>query len=183
MTEKEKMICGELYDAGDKELVNERKRARQILAKINKNCEKVKIDELRKLIPSADETTGVQAPFYCDYGYNIQIGKNFYVNFNAIFLDVCPIKIGDNCMFGPNVQLYTATHPINPIERNSGYEYGKPITIGNNVWIGGGAIVYPGVSIGDNSIIAAGAVIVKDVPNNVIVGGNPAKVIKEISLE
>ena len=183
MTEKEKMICGELYDAGDKELVNERKRARQILAKINKNCEKVKIDELRKLIPSADETTGVQAPFYCDYGYNIQIGKNFYVNFNAIFLDVCPIKIGDNCMFGPNVQLYTATHPINPIERNSGYEYGKPITIGNNVWIGGGAIVYPGVSIGDNSIIAAGAVIVKDVPNNVIVGGNPAKVIKEIYLE
>ena len=183
MTEKEKMICGELYDAGDKELVNERKRARQILAKINKNCEKVKIDELKKLIPSADETTGVQAPFYCDYGYNIQIGKNFYVNFNAIFLDVCPIKIGDNCMFGPNVQLYTATHPINPIERNSGYEYGKPITIGNNVWIGGGAIVYPGVSIGDNSIIAAGAVIVKDVPNNVIVGGNPAKVIKEISLE
>lgn len=183
MTEKEKMICGELYDAGDKELVNERKRARQILAEINKNCEKVKIDELRKLIPSADETTGVQAPFYCDYGYNIQIGKNFYVNFNAIFLDVCPIKIGDNCMFGPNVQLYTATHPINPIERNSGYEYGKPITIGNNVWIGGGAIVYPGVSIGDNSIIAAGAVIVKDVPNNVIVGGNPAKVIKEISLE
>lgn len=183
MTEKEKMICGELYDAGDKELVNERKRARQILAEINKNCEKVKIDELKKLIPSADETTGVQAPFYCDYGYNIQIGKNFYVNFNAIFLDVCPIKIGDNCMFGPNVQLYTATHPINPIERNSGYEYGKPITIGNNVWIGGGAIVYPGVSIGDNSIIAAGAVIVKDVPNNVIVGGNPAKVIKEISLE
>ena len=182
MTEKEKMILGELYDAGDKELVDERKRARQILSEINKKCEKVGIDELQKLIPSADETTGVQAPFYCDYGYNIQVGKNFYVNFNEVFLDVCPIKIGDNCMFGPNVQLYTATHPINPAERNSGYEYGKPITIGNNVWIGGGAIVYPGVSIGDNAIIAAGAVIVKDVPNNVIVGGNPAKIIKEVSL-
>ena len=180
MTEKLKMIRGEMYDSMDSELVEERKKARLILSEINKNCQKVETEKLKQLITSADESTGVQAPFYCDYGYNIYVGKNFYVNFNAIFLDVCPIKIGDNCMLGPNVQLYTATHPIDPTERNSGLEYGKPITIGDNVWIGGSAVVYPGVTIGDNVVVAAGAVVVKDIPNNVVVGGNPAKILKEI---
>ena len=117
-----------------------------------------------------------------EYGYNTHIGENFYANFDCTILDVCEVRFGDNCMLGPGVQIYTATHSLNPIERNSGKEYAKPIVIGDNVWIGGNAIINPGVTIGDNVVIASGAVVTKDVPSKVVVGGNPAKIINQIEI-
>lgn len=126
------------------------------------------------------EEFSIQSPFYCDFGFNISIGENFFSNYNLVILDVAPVTIGDNVLFGPNVSLYTAGHPIHPISRNSGYEYGIPITIGDNVWLGGNVVVTPGVTIGENSVVAAGSVVVKDIPANVVVAGNPCKVIREI---
>lgn len=118
-----------------------------------------------------------------DYGYNIFVGENFYANFNCTFLDVSTIEIGDNCMFAPNVQLYTATHPLHPVKRNSGLEYAKPIKIGNNVWLGGGVIVTPGVTLGDNVVVGAGSVVTKSFPDNVVIAGNPARIIKTVEEE
>ena len=117
----------------------------------------------------------IQSPFYCDFGFNISIGENFFSNYNLVILDVAPVIIGDNVLFGPNVSLYTAGHPIHPISRNSGYEYGIPITIGDNVWLGGNVVVTPGVTIGENSVVAAGSVVVKDIPANVVAAGLRAK--------
>lgn len=122
----------------------------------------------------------IEPTFRCDYGYNIFLGNNFFANFDCVMLDVCPIRIGDNCMLAPGVHIYTATHPIDPVARNSGAELGKPVTIGNNVWIGGRAVINPGVTIGDNVVVASGAVVTKDVPDNVVVGGNPARIIKKL---
>lgn len=119
-------------------------------------------------------------PFRCDYGYNIFVGENFYANFDCVILDVCEVKIGRDCMLAPGVHIYTATHPLDPFERSSGVEYGKPVTIGDHVWIGGRAIINPGVTIGNHSVVASGAVVTKDVPEGVVVGGNPARVIKHI---
>src|SRR5690606_8643609 len=113
--------------------------------------------------------------------YNTHAGENFYANFDCTILDVREVRIGDNCLLAPGVHIYTATHPLDAVERNSGREYGKPVTIGNNVWIGGGAIINPGVTVGDNAVIASGAVVVKDVPNDVVVGGTPARVLKEFA--
>lgn len=183
MTEKEKMIAGELYNPDDKTLVEDRHQTRRYLNKINTLSvdEKTARDKIfEQLIPNAGEKLYIEPPFYCDYGYNIKTGKNVYMNFNCCILDVSTVTIGDNCMFGPNVQIYTATHPLEFKARNSGKEFAKPIIIGKNVWIGGNATLCPGVIIGDNVVIGAGAVVTKSFADNVFIAGNPAKIVKEI---
>ncbi|MEK8127626.1 sugar O-acetyltransferase [Paenibacillus filicis] len=185
LTEKQKMLNGELYLASDPELFRERENARRLVRLFNQSLETEydrRTDLLKQLFGSTGSTLFVEPSFRCDYGYNIHVGENFYANFNCTILDVCEVTIGDNCFIAPNVQIYTATHPINPFERNTGAEYGKPIKIGNSVWIGGGAIINPGVTVGDNVVIASGSVVTKNVPDNVIVGGNPARIIREIEL-
>ena len=136
---------------------------------------------IRMILGNAGKNVWIESPFFCDYGYNIEVGENFYTNFNCTILDVAKVVIGDNVMFAPNVSLYTAGHPLHPDSRNSGYEYGIGITIGNNVWIGGNTVVNPGVSIGDNAVIGSGSVVTKDIPANVIAAGNPCKIIREIT--
>ena len=162
-TEKEKMIAGELYRSADETLSRDRLRARQLIHRYNHSL--------------AEEHTLRQQILADLFG---QVGNNFFANFDCVMLDVCPIRIGDNCMLAPGVHIYTATHPIDPVARNSGAELGKPVTIGNNVWIGGRAVINPGVTIGDNVVVASGAVVTKDVPDNVVVGGNPARIIKKL---
>lgn len=180
-TEKEKMISGELYDSSNLELAAERRAARERQLAINHaESPRVRNQLLKETFGSTGEKLYIEPSFLFDYGYNIHVGENFYANFNCTFLDVTTIRIGDNCMLAPNVQLYTATHPIDPNERNSGLEYAKPITIGDNVWIGGGAILIPGVTIGDNVVIGAGSVVTKSFPDNVVIAGNPAHVIREL---
>lgn len=182
-TEKEKMLNGELYNAGDPELTRDRLNARKLTRLFNETIES-DIDYrtllLTKLFGSTGNSLYVEPTFRCDYGYNIHVGDNFYANFDCVFLDVCEIRIGDNCFIAPGVHIYTATHPLDAEARNSGAEFGKPVTIGHNVWIGGRSVINPGVSIGNNVVIASGAVVTKDVPDHVVVGGNPAKVIKSI---
>lgn len=182
-SEKQKMIAGELYNALDAELTGERVKARLLLKALNESREddtaaRAKI--LEQLLPDAGEGLWLQPPFYCDYGYNIELGEKVFFNFNCVVLDVALVKIGSRTLFGPAVQIYTATHPIDHNERASGLEYGKPITIGEDVWVGGGAIICPGVTIGDRSIIAAGSVVTKDVASDVVVGGNPARIIRQL---
>ncbi|MCY6484875.1 sugar O-acetyltransferase [Clostridium aestuarii] len=182
MTEKEKMVAGELYSPSDKELFEDRERAKKMCKQFN-DMEPDEYDKrvslLKKLFQTEKECY-IEPSFYCDYGYNIKLGEKFYANHNCVILDVNTVTIGDNVMFGPNVQVYTATHPINSQQRNSGKEMGYPIKIGHNVWVGGGAIICPGITIGDNVVVGAGSVVTKDIPDNVIVGGNPAKVIKQL---
>ncbi|MFG6149574.1 sugar O-acetyltransferase [Halobacillus sp. B23F22_1] len=183
MSEKEKMIAGELYKSWDEELVYERQRARQLLHEYNHSKvteEHYRGQILQDLFGSSGEGAFVEPMFQCDYGYNIHVGDHFFANFNCVFLDVCPIMIGDRVMFGPNAQVYTATHPLSKEERATGLESAKPITIGDDVWVGGSAVINPGVKIGNGAVIGAGAVVTKDVPSNVFVGGNPARIIKEI---
>ncbi len=182
-SEKQKMLAGEMYDPADPELLKERERARRLVRLINQTAEtegEKRVELLKELFGSTGKVLYLEPTFRCDYGYNIHVGENFFANFECVILDVCEVRFGDNCMLAPGVHIYTATHPLNPAERNSGREFGKPVTIGSNVWIGGGAIINPGVNIGDNAVIASGAVVTKDVPKNAVVGGNPAKVIKMI---
>ena len=184
MSEKDKMLAGILYDANnDKELIKDRCKAKDICFEYNNlkpsDCEN-KDRLIKKLFAKTGKQIIVEQNFWCDYGYNIFLGNNFFANFDCVMLDVCPIRIGDNCMLAPGVHIYTATHPIDPVARNSGAELGKPVTIGNNVWIGGRAVINPGVTIGDNVVVASGAVVTKDVPDNVVVGGNPARIIKKL---
>lgn len=182
-TEKQKMLAGEPYLAWDETLYAERIACRKILQQLNNSIPDS--DEwksaIQQLIPNAKGEVYLEPPFRCDYGTNIHVGKNFYANFNCVLLDVNRIDIGDNVMLAPNVQIYTAGHPIEVKGRvEEGIEFGLPIKIGHNVWIGGGAIICPGVTIGDNSVIGAGAVVTKDIPDNVVAAGNPCKVIKQI---
>ncbi|WP_182102547.1 sugar O-acetyltransferase [Niallia taxi] len=182
-TEKEKMLAGEMYNPADPLLAEERNKSRQMVRLYNQTLEtegekRTKI--LKELLGSTGENIYMEPNIRFDYGGNIYVGENFYANFDCTILDVCEVRFGDNCMLAPGVQIYSATHPLNAADRNSGREYGKPITIGNNVWIGGSVIINPGVTIGDNAVIASGAVVVKDVPDNVVVGGNPARIIKHI---
>ncbi|MDO7907103.1 sugar O-acetyltransferase [Paenibacillus sp. JX-17] len=182
-TEKQKMLDGELYIAADPELTRERAYARQMTRLYNQTTEvdeERRVQILKELLGSTGTHLSMEPNIRFDYGYNIHVGEHFYANFDCTILDVCEVRIGDNCLFGPGVHIYTATHPVNPYERIKGPEYGKPVTIGNNVWVGGRAVINPGVTIGNNVVIASGAVITKDVPDHMIVGGNPAKFIKEV---
>ncbi|KAF1300939.1 chorismate mutase [Enterococcus sp. JM9B] len=183
-TEKEKMIAGELYFAEDPVLVAERKHSREQMHLINHELDgDIRSQLLKETFGHVAGKIYMEPTVAFDYGYNISVGKNFYANFNCTLLDICPITIGDACMIGPNVQLLTATHPLEPVKRNSGLESGKPITLGNNVWLGGGVVIIPGVTLGDNVVVAAGSVVTKSFGDNVVLGGNPAKVIKRIETE
>jgi len=183
LTEKQKMVSGKLYVSSDPELVADRENARRIVRLYNQSLETEyarRTELLKELLGTTGANIWIEPNFRCDYGYNIHVGDHFYANFNCTILDVCEVTIGDYCLIGPNVQIYTASHPLNPTERNTGAEYGKPIKMGNSVWIGGGAIINPGITIGDNVVVGSGSVVTKNVPNNVVVVGNPAKVIREI---
>ena len=182
-SEKEKMLAGELYNALDKELSEERLNARLLIKRLNDTREDETEERnkvLNELIPCAGEGLWLQPPFFCDYGYNIKLGEKVFFNFNCVVLDVAPVTIGSRTLFGPNVQVYTASHPIDFKERASGLEFAKPIFIGEDVWIGGSSIICPGVSIGDRSIIGAGSVVTKDIPADVIAAGNPCRIIRHL---
>lgn len=172
MSEKEKMLRGELYNATDAELAAERRRAEELLWRYQAGGG---AEVLSLLLGGVGERTEVRAPFYCDYGYNIVLGKDVFMNFGCVLLDVCRITVGDNCQIGPGVQIYAADHPRDPEFRRAGKENGRPVTIGSNVWIGGGAILLPGVSVGDDAVIGAGSVVTKDVVAGGTVVGNPAR--------
>lgn len=184
MTEKEKMLKGMIYNANyDKELIKERFNAKDKCYEYNsvkpsniKKREKI----LKKTIGEYKNNLYIEPPFYCDYGYNISIGENFYANHGLVILDAGKVEFGDNVFVAPNCGFYTAGHPIEYIERNKGLEYAKNIKVGNNVWIGGNTVVLPGVTIGDNVVIGAGSVVNKDIPSNSVAVGNPCKVIKSI---
>lgn len=184
-TEKEKMIAGKMYDPADPVLLKEREEARRKVKIYNQTLEteeEKRKQLLKELLGSTGENIYMEPNIRFDYGYNTHVGENFFANFDCTILDVCEVRFGDNCMLAPGVQIYTATHPLHPTDRNSGKEYAKPITFGSNVWIGGSAVINPGVTVGDNVVIASGAVVTKDVPDNAVVGGNPARVIKKIEL-
>lgn len=182
-TEKEKMIDGELYNALDEQLSNDRTKTRLLLQKLNNanaDDNDTMSEALQGLIPNAGKELWIQPPFYCDYGYNIETGDKVFFNFNCVVLDVTKVTIGSRTMFGPNVQIYTATHPINAEERAGGLEYAKPIVIGDDVWVGGSVVICPGVTIGNRSILGAGSVVTKDIPDDVFAAGNPCKVIRSL---
>ncbi|MFE7083375.1 maltose acetyltransferase domain-containing protein [Priestia megaterium] len=183
-TEKQKMLNGELYLANDIELVKERENARRLTRLYNQTTETETIKRkelLKELFGSIGNDISIEPTFRCDYGYNIYVGDNFYANFDCVFLDVCEIKIGDNCFIAPGVHIYTATHPLDTEERISGAEFGKSVKIGDNVWIGGRSVINPGIKVGNNVVVASGSVVTKNVPDNVVVGGNPARIIKHIN--
>jgi maltose O-acetyltransferase len=184
MTEKEKARLGFLYDANyDEELLAERRRCKELCFQFNQLSPLKELEQkeiIGKLFGKTKENFCVTAPFYCDYGYNIEIGENFYSNHNLVILDGAKVEIGDNVFIAPNCCITTAGHPINIDERNRGLEYAYPIKIGNNVWIGAGVNILPGVTIGDNVTIGAGSVVNKSIPANSIAVGNPCKVIKTI---
>ncbi|WP_284041166.1 sugar O-acetyltransferase [Jejuia spongiicola] len=183
MTEKEKMIAGKLYKPSNEELSKDRYNARLLLNTINTLSpkeEKKRNIAIQQLIENIDNSLYIEPPFFCEYGYNIIGGKNIYMNFNCCILDISTVTFGDNVMLAPNVQIYTATHPLKAKERNSGLEFGKPIAIGNNVWVGGNSTICPGVTLGNNVVVGAGSVVTKSFPDNVVIAGNPAKIIKTI---
>lgn len=181
MTEREKMLAGEMYNPADAELVALRSAARRVCGAFSgSGPEAGALQPLRALFGSAGKDFYVEPTFRCDYGCHIHVGDNFYANFDCLILDVCEVTIGNNCMLAPRVGIFTATHPLQAEARCAGMEYGKPIALGNNVWVGAGALILPGVSVGHGAVVAAGAVVTKDVPPGVVVAGNPARVIRQI---
>lgn len=182
-TEKERMLSGQLYDANDPELVQARIDAQIACRDLNQSDPR---DVARRRV-LVDAIFGravdaiVTPPFHCDYGKNVTLGSNVYFNFNCVILDVAPVLIGSNTLFGPGVQILTATHPIDAAERRTGREYGKSVTIGDDVWVGGGAIICPGVTIGSGSVIGAGSVVTRDIPAGVLAAGNPCRVIRSLA--
>lgn len=178
------MLAGKLYKPLDKQLIRERRQCRLLIKDLNDTREdeiEKRQEVLKKLIPNAGWDLWLQPPFYCDYGSNIYLGEKVFFNFNCIILDVMQVKAGSRSMFGPNVQIYTATHPLDHMERASGLEYAKPVSIGEDVWVGGSAVICPGVNIGDRSVIGAGSVVTKDIPADVFAAGNPCKVIRKLN--
>ena len=184
MNQWERMVSGQLYDAGDEALRKARQRAKILCRQYNDappEDDAARADILRRLLGSVGENCWIEPTFRCDYGTNITVGDNFYANYDCIFLDVAPITIGNNVMVAPRVCFYAAGHPIAASVRNTGLEFGAPITIEDNVWIGGGVSVCPGVTIGAGSVIAAGSVVTRDVPPGVVAGGNPCHVLRPIT--
>jgi maltose O-acetyltransferase len=181
--EKDKMLSGELYDPLDSQLASERRRARLLLKALNdsgdaQQGERARI--IKELFGAVGDGVWIEPPFYCDYGSNITLGGKVFFNFNCVILDVAPVLIGSNVLFGPVAQLYTATHPLSAAERRTGREFAKPVEVGDDVWVGGGAIICPGVRIGARSVIGAGSVVTKDIPEGVFAAGNPCRVIREV---
>lgn len=182
-TEKEKLVTGQLYNAFDENLVSERNHASALYTELNQlgksNREQRELI-LHQLFGACGKNLWVESPFFCDYGFQISVGDNVFVNFNCTILDGAPVKIGNNVLLGPNVQIYSATHPTQWKLRQKGLEYAKPVTIGNDVWIGGGAVICPGIKIGSRTTIGAGSVVTKDIPSDVVAAGNPARIIKHL---
>ena len=179
MSERQKMISGLPYDPGDPELQADQTAAKQWMARYNAAMgasPAERRDLLRQRMGEVGEGAIIRPPFHCDYGYNIRLGRGVFLNFNCIILDVCEVEIGDQTQIGPAVQILTADHPRDSVERAAGIEFGRPVTIGRNVWIGGGAIILPGVTIGDDAVIGAGSVVTRDVPAGATAVGNPARV-------
>jgi maltose O-acetyltransferase len=182
-TQREKMLAGEMYDPFDPELVAARVRARDLCQQLNATRESEEAERrriLRDLFGKGGDSVWMQPPFYCDYGTNIELGERVFFNFNCIVLDVCPVRIGDFTLFGPAVQIYTPLHPLSAEHRRR-EEYGKPIDIGSDVWVGGGAIILAGVRIGSRSVIGAGSIVTRDIPEAVFAAGNPCRVIRAIN--
>ena len=184
MTEKEKMLAGMVYDATNSEVIAELQTTREVLYEFNSlhPSETLRMKEILKDLfgKVGDDNFLINQPFRCDYGKQISIGKRFFANFNFTILDEAPVTIGDDCFIGPNVSIYTACHSTDPVERNTRQEWAKPVTIGNNVWIGGSVTILPGVIIGDNVTIGAGSVVTRDIPPNTVAVGNPCKVVKSL---
>ena len=182
-TERAKMLAGELYDPLDPELVAARARARDLCQSLNATREAEQDERrhiLRELFAKGGDTVWMQPPFFCDYGSNIELGERVFFNFNCVVLDVCPVRIGSFTLFGPAVQIYTALHPLNA-ELRRRQEFGKPVEIGSDVWVGGAAIIMPGVRIGSRAVIGAGSVVTRDIPDGVFAAGNPCRVIRQIT--
>ena len=182
-SERDKMLAGEPYDPLDPDLAARRARARDLCQALNATREDDSDGRrtiLRDLFAAGGDSVWMQPPFYCDYGENIHLGQRVFFNFNCVVLDVCPVTIGDFTLFGPAVQIYTPLHPLNAAARRR-EEYGKPVVIGNDVWVGGGAIILPGVTIGAGAVIGAGSVVTRDIPGGVLAVGNPCRVVRELS--
>jgi maltose O-acetyltransferase len=182
-SQKEKMLGGELYDPLDPQLTAERSRARLLFKALNDTRDDQQEERARlikELIPASGEGVWIEPPFYCDYGTNITLGDRVFFNFNCVVLDVAPVRVGSGVLFGPAVQIYAATHPLSAAERRTGLEAGKPVEIGEDVWVGGGAIICPGVRVGARSVVGAGSVVTRDIPERVFAAGNPCRVIREV---
>jgi maltose O-acetyltransferase len=183
ITEKEKMLAGENYDATDSQLTAERWRARDLCKSLNDshaNEQESRGRIIRELFGDAGDAIWIEPPFYCDYGSNITLGSKVFFNFNCVILDSAPVIIGSNVLFGPAVQINTATHPMNASERLTWREFARPVEIGSDVWIGGGAIICPGVGIGSRSVIGAGSVVTRDISEDVFAAGNPCRIIRQL---
>ena len=181
-TEKQKMLDGELYDPLDPTLIAERERARDLCQELNASREgdhERRQHLLTELLGSGGASVWLQPPFYCDYGRNIHLGERVYFNFNCVVLDVCEVRIGAFTFFGPAVQIYTAAHPMDAAARRT-QEFGREIDIGSDVWVGGGAIFCPGVSVGSGTVIGAGSVVTHDIPGGVVAAGNPCRILREV---
>ena len=181
MTEKEKMLAGQIYDACNPEILSELFTTQDAVFEYNQirpTDHALRTEKIKQILGKTGERVIINQPFHCDYGSHISVGEDFFANFNLTVLDEAPVTIGNNCFIGPNVGLYTACHPTDPVARNSRQEWAEPITIGHNVWIGGGVTVLPGVTIGDNVTIGAGSVVAKDIPSNCVAVGNPCRPVK-----